>query len=118
MSITFHEETMFTFGPDRGSSAIDTSPETAPSRDISSEDLGSGSAGPVSGNAVVGDWRGVAWEGVAVMCAGRAVGRVVVDMGCGSDVGAGDPGDGSMGDCEVVAWATAAVLDTGVSAAE
>ena len=41
----------------------------------------------------------------------------MVDMGC-SDVGAGDPGDGSMGDCEVVAWATAAVLDTGVSAAE
>ena len=37
------------------------------------------------------------------------------DMGCGSDAGAGDPGDGSMGDCGVVAWATAAVLDTGVS---
>jgi hypothetical protein len=116
---------MSTFGPDRGSSTIDAcggieSPEMAPSsRDTSSEDVGNvraGSTGLGSGNAaVVGVWRGVAWEGVAVMCAGMTVGWLV-DMGCRSgDVSVGDPVDGSMGDCRVVVSAGAAVFGAGAS---
>ena len=57
--------------------------------------VGAGSAGPVSGNATLGDCRGVAWAGAAVMGT-RVTVRSVGNIGDGSgDRGSGDLGDSS-----------------------